>query len=89
MVCCYRWHPIIKGGLISESFSVWIKSYKKGAKSLSWASSLYVDIDQDSDLAPFLGDLSQSKNLSHITWSPPKFNKFVEIVSYENFQVGT
>ena len=69
MVCCYRWHPFIKGGLISESFSVCIKSYKVGAKLLSSASSLYVDIAQDSDLAPFLEDLRQSKNLSHI--KPP------------------
>ena len=28
----------IKGGLISESFSLWLKSPKKGAKSLSRAS---------------------------------------------------
>ena len=69
MVCCYRWHPIIWGGLLALSFSVCIKYYKKGARSLSWVSFLYVDIAQDSDLAPFLGDLSQSEKLSHL--KPP------------------
>ena len=47
-----KWR-IAKGGLISESFSIWLKSSKIGAKSLSWAPSIYVDSVQDSDLAPF------------------------------------
>ena len=29
-----------KGGVISESFSLWLKSPNKGAKSLFWALSL-------------------------------------------------
>ena len=36
----------LKGGLISESFSLWLKSPNKGAKSLSWAlwSKAFVSI---------------------------------------------
>ena len=30
-----------KGGIISESYSFWLKSPKNGAKPLSWSSSLY------------------------------------------------
>ena len=40
-----------KGGLISESFFTWLKSEKKSAKSLFWASSLKGA--QDRHLAPF------------------------------------
>ena len=43
-----KWR-IVKGGLISESFSIWLKSSKIGAKS----PSIYVDSVQDSDLATF------------------------------------
>ena len=55
-------------GLITESFSLWLKSPKKipkGAKSLSslsLASSLYVDSAQLFGI--FFGGLSQSKELS-------------------------
>ena len=51
-----------KGGLISEFFSLWLKSPKKGVKSLPEASSVLVDSAQESDLAPFFEDMSQSKN---------------------------
>ena len=60
---------VTKGGLISESFSLWVKSPKIGANSLSWASSLYVDSALKSDLAPIFGDLSLSDKLSVI--KPP------------------
>ena len=33
----------IKGGLISETFSLWLKSSKVYAKSLFWAPSLYLE----------------------------------------------
>ena len=46
-----------------------LKSPKKGAKSLSSASFFQLDSAQDSDLAPFLGDLSPSEKLSEI--KPP------------------
>ena len=56
-----------KGGLISESLSVWLKSPKMDAKSLPWA--LLVDSAQGMDLAPIFGDLSKSEKLSDI--KPP------------------
>ena len=56
-----------KGGLITESFS-----------SLSWASSLYVNSAQDSYLALFFGDLSQSEKF---WWSKG------QIISKANFEV--
>ena len=56
---------LLKGGLFSENFSLWLKSPKqKSNKSLSWAPFPYVDSAQNSDLAPFSGDLSQSEKLS-------------------------
>ena len=55
-----------KGVLTSESSSFWFKSPEKGAKSLSWKSSLYGYSSQDSDLAPFSGDLNQNEELSGI-----------------------
>ena len=58
-----------QGGLISELFSLLLKSRNKCAKSHSWAPSVYVDIAQECDLAPLLGDLSQSEKLSEI--KPP------------------
>ena len=42
----YNW--VSTGDLISESFSLLLKSPKKSAKSLSWATSLLVDSAQDS-----------------------------------------
>ena len=60
---------IRKGGVISESFSLWLKSAKLGAKSRPWASSLYADSAQGCGLAPIIGDLSQSEKLSEI--KPP------------------
>ena len=59
----------VKGGLISESFSLWLKSLKMGDKSLPWASFLLVDSAQRSDLAPIFEDLSQSEKLFEI--KPP------------------
>ena len=46
-----------KGGLISESFSLWLKSQKKDAKSISWAFCLLVDSAKDNNLAP-VGDVN-------------------------------
>ena len=51
-----------KGRLISESFSPWLKSPKKGAKSLSWASTLQVDSAKESDLAPLFVIWAKTKN---------------------------
>ena len=48
-----------KGGLISESLSLWPESPKKGAKNYLEHYSPKKDA-LDSDLAHFLGDLSQS-----------------------------
>ena len=50
-----------KGGLISESFSVWLKSAIRDA-----INSLK---EEDSEMAPFFRDLSQSENCSDI--KPP------------------
>ena len=52
---CLKECKFTKGGLISESFLLWIKSPKIGARSLLWSSSLFVDGGQDSDLALILG----------------------------------
>ena len=52
-----------KGGLISERFSLWLKSPKKGAKNYLEHHSRKKNA-QDSDLAHFLGDLSQNEKLS-------------------------
>ena len=41
-------HSNAKSGLISESFSLWLKSLKKCAKSLSWALSTQRENAQDS-----------------------------------------
>ena len=51
-----------KGGLISNSFSSWLKSPIRCVESLSYASSLYVNstVLKDIDLAHFWRDLSQS-----------------------------
>ena len=60
-----------KCGLISVSFSLWLKSPKMGAKLQPWAFFLYVDIAQGCDLAHIYGYLSE--NLSeikpHLKWS--------------------
>ena len=48
-------HDLSKGGLISESFSLLLKSGKKWAKSLSRAlSRTYREDAQDSNLTPFV-----------------------------------
>ena len=52
-----------KGGLISESFSIWLKPPKRGAK---YYPEQYPPKEKDSEMAPFLGDLSQSENCSDI-----------------------
>jgi hypothetical protein len=44
---------VLKGGLISESFSLWPKSLKKNPKSLFWASSLFVDSAKDCHFGRF------------------------------------
>ena len=56
---------LIKGDLISEFFSLWLKSSKKGAKSLSWVLSTQREDVYDIELALFL-DLSQNEKLSEI-----------------------
>ena len=54
---------ILKGGLISESFLLWIKSQKIVTKSVTWALSTLIDV-LESDLASIFGDLSQREKLS-------------------------
>ena len=51
---------LTKGSLISESFSLWLKSPKMGAKSLLWALSIKRENAQGSDLAPIVGNLNES-----------------------------
>ena len=59
-----------KGGLISESFSLWLKSPKTGAKSLSWELLTKREDAQDKKCSvSFFGDLSQSEKRSEI--KPP------------------
>jgi hypothetical protein len=53
---------IIKGGLISESFPLWLKSQEKGAKSLPLGSLLKLDML----IWHFSGDVSQSEKLSEL-----------------------
>ena len=55
-----------KGVLISESFSIWLKSPKKRCKNYP---EHYPPKEKDSEIAPSLGDLSQSENCSDI--KPP------------------
>ena len=54
-----------KGGIISENFSLQLKSLNKDPKS-DQLLIMWIVHAQDSDLAPFLGDLNQSENLSAI-----------------------
>ena len=53
----------VKGGLISERFSLRLKSPKHGAKSLSWVllSIFKRENTQNKDLALCFGDWTQSK----------------------------
>ena len=62
-------HWFSKGGLISESFSIWLKSPNMFAKSHPSALSTYREDAQESDLTPIFGYLSQSEKLSQI--KPP------------------
>ena len=55
--------------LISESFSLLLKSQNKIATLQTWAFSLKLDSAQGLDLASFFGNLSQSEKLSEI--KPP------------------
>ena len=52
--------------LISEGFPLWLKSPKKGAKSIPWASFFYVGSAQGRDFSSMFGDLCQSRKLSKI-----------------------
>ena len=52
-----------KGGLISDSFSLWLKSPNKGAK--------FSPSTQEIDLVPLFGDLIKSYKLSKI--KPPLY----------------
>ena len=54
-----------KGGLISESSSIWLKSPKRGAKHYH---EHYLP-KEDNEMATFLGNLSLSENCSLI--KPP------------------
>ena len=47
-----------KGGLISKSLSLWMKTPKKGARNYP---EHYPKDAQDSDMAPFWGDSGQSE----------------------------
>ena len=51
---------------ISESFSLWLKSPKRGAKSLPCALSTQRKDAQGTNLAPLFGDLSRNEKLSGI-----------------------
>ena len=60
---------ISKGGLISESLSLWLHLPKKCAKSLFWALFSYRKDTQDSICHIFYGDWSQREEFSEI--KPP------------------
>ena len=51
-----------KESLISESFSIWLKSPKKVPNH----DPLYVESTHARDLAPFFADLSQSEQFSEV-----------------------
>ena len=71
-------HASTKGGLISESFSLQLKSPKLAAKSFSFLrEDAQGDSAEDRDLASFFGDLSQSEKLSEIR--PPLALHFAKI----------
>ena len=55
-----------KGGLISESCSLWLESLKMSAKSRPRVSFLLVDCAQSRDLKPTFKDLSRSEKLYEI-----------------------
>ena len=55
-----------KGGLISESLSLWLKSQNKGAKSLSCVFSFLVNSAQENELAPFWRFEQKFLRLSHL-----------------------
>ena len=63
-----------KGGLISESFSLWLKSPNLSAKSCPW--SLFTYRNEGSVIGTHFGDLSKSEKVSEI--KPP-------LVSDKNF----
>ena len=51
-----------KGGLMSESFTLWLQSPRKGAKSENYPRPQRALCDGLlCDLAPFFGDCSQSE----------------------------
>ena len=65
----WKWYGMLgRGGLISVSFSFWLKSPNNGVKSLSWALCTTKE-KVLSELAPLFGDLSQNEKLSEI--KPP------------------
>ena len=66
----------LKGGLISESFSLWLKSPNKGAKSLM-NTFFFVQSAQENDLTPYLGDLSQWERLSEIKLALVKLFRYL------------
>ena len=67
---------IAKGGLFSETFSLWLKSPNKGAKSLM-NTFFFVQSAQENDLTPYLGDLSQWERLSEIKLALLKFFRYL------------
>ena len=70
ILCFNAFSKFYKGGLIAETFLLWLKSPKIGAKSLSWASSFWEHSAQDRDLANFFWNLSQIERLSEIYKTP-------------------
>ena len=57
------------GGLISIFFSLWLQSIKTyQIESLSWTASPKMDSAQDSALALFFGDWSQTENFLTESW---------------------
>ena len=75
-------------GVISETFSLWLKSPKKGAKSLFWALSTKRENAQDSDLEYCFGDLSQFEKLSEIKLLLPIHSKGTQvIIDYKSEQM--
>ena len=55
-----------KGGLVSESYSLWFKSSNKGAKSLLFSLLTLLDSREDSHLAYYFLDLIKSEKNSEI-----------------------
>ena len=78
------------GDLILESFSLWLKSPKTGAKDHPGHYLQKRENSQDSDLVHFLGDLSQMKNFLRLSLfsrfqRPSKIARTLEVRQYVRF----